>query len=886
MYTPYIGKPLPQISPRIQWPPFSERPLPQISPRSDFEDLQLVVRRRHEATELFQRRLSHDSGLLRVSETHAANQDHWPPRPEAAAKTWPNHPQDSAPVPDDSGSFCGVGAAGRRTENGGIFDYHALHCIPIARAIGGQWVSPNPDGDSDVHQIPSLTLTQIEAAPSPTESFRDLASYNASPVLEGIGHGEIRATLDGTIPINDKYKTPPGQPGRPNSGGFNLKRKLLQDCEWTREAYNTIQADVHSLAKANLDTSQSYQHQNNEKLRKLCKEIAEKHDLRRYEDFWPIRAMLKLYLKTSSETHRRAHKCQTLMLKDAEPPEIIDVDAQLNCPSRDSVAPVSIDVDALSIGPGSTWAWPISIDTIKPKPRFKRHKSIRSSVASKTIVVQPVHERLQGISSLPYELIETVFRFTIETDDDLAEDIPCITETISHLHLVCKSWRAIARKTHALRAFISIAFPGSGRHPGSIDSVYALEEQIKAAGQHGLRVVFRFPDQGGEKYSDTAVAMAKLTMTHIQRCVSLDIDGHSPCVACTLCGDNGVFVLGSRLRVCRIRCSCPRCCWNSSTFFLDIRHATSLACLDTNLSILQASLQSPGNLSLSCSLTHIYLQEQDRSTTLLLLQHHAASVTHFQWSGHFLSRRGTGTNTALCLPITLPALSNLTFQNITSPPTFRTPVIENLVLQGPYPPFRSLIALCHGAPLRLFDCAQANVTTRDLIQLLSESPHLEILKISTGKDVQGRQDFYRALLQHLGSNYFWKETQPFHKLVVSDPIPVREEVEYDHLQDIAHLRDPLTTVFHSKGFLLGLQRYGEHFVDWTQIFDIIRANQLENHVMWTRTWTHPQGRPSDTDLVLVLNNQAVLERCLRHGLSIDGVKFNAVYSFRRPRHRD
>ncbi|KAJ7464935.1 hypothetical protein B0H11DRAFT_2240362 [Mycena galericulata] len=507
-------------------------------------------------------------------------------------------------------------------------------------------------------------------------------------------------------------------------------------------------------------------------------------------------------------------------------PIIVDAPDALEDPLNHGTVPVPIDVDALTTGPGSHWTWPICIDAINPTARFKRHKLPRSPVASSTIEqVRPVYARIQGISSLPYELIETIFRFTTETDDDFSEDIRKIIENIRHLHSVCKSWRVIAGKAHVLRAFISVAFRGFGQHPGSIDTLSALKEQIKAAGQCGLRIVFRFPDQGGEKYSNMATVTPPVY--------------HAPCAVAAA---------------------------EHSSLGLDCGFAAS---------------DDPDDLPLSHSLTRIHLKEHGTSPTLLLLQRHANTIMHLQWEGGFSSDPVHGTNSALRLPIALPALSNLTFQNIAFPPPFHTPVIEILVLQGSYPPFRSLLALCQHAPLRIFDCTQANVTTRNLINLLLQSPYLVTMKISTGKDVQDRRDFYRALRRWLGSNYFWQGTQPFRKLILSDPVPVREAFEYDHLQNIARLREPLTTTFHSKGWLLGVPRYGEQFVDEMQV-DIITANQLQNHVMWIRTWTRPQGRPFDTDLVLVINNEAIFERCLRRGLIIGGEKLDAVYPFRRP----
>ncbi|KAJ7505003.1 hypothetical protein B0H11DRAFT_1905073 [Mycena galericulata] len=79
----------------------------------------------------------------------------------------------------------------------------------------------------------------------------------------------------------------------------------------------------------------------------------------------------------------------------------------------------------------------------------------------------------------------------------------------------------------------------------------------------------------------------------------------------------------------------------------------------------------------------------------------------------------------LRLPITLPVLSNLALRHITLVPPIRVPVIER-------------------------------------------------------RGVPDRQEFYRALRRHLGSNYFWGETQSFRELVLSDLVPAREEHRPSH----------------------------------------------------------------------------------------------------------
>ncbi|KAJ7153726.1 hypothetical protein C8R46DRAFT_1042108 [Mycena filopes] len=73
-----------------------------------------------------------------------------------------------------------------------------------------------------------------------------------------------------------KYKKPQGQPGRPNSGGYNLENVLLEQCNWSREFFQRIQhasqKQVQCLAEKNLVTKQSFQTQDFKSVKKLCRE--------------------------------------------------------------------------------------------------------------------------------------------------------------------------------------------------------------------------------------------------------------------------------------------------------------------------------------------------------------------------------------------------------------------------------------------------------------------------------------------------------------------------------------------------------------------------------------------------------------------------------------
>ncbi|KAJ7730561.1 hypothetical protein B0H16DRAFT_1469533 [Mycena metata] len=171
------------------------------------------------------------------------------------------------------------------------------------------------------HQLPSITprlgynsLQRLVGLRTDgeisTHAFTNVGR-NAALTQDVVGVcSTVNSTMDGTMTTarpKHKYKSPSGQPGRPNSGGYNLENTLLQECHWTKDKFQRVQIDVHGLAKQTLVTRLSYQMQDPKDVKRLCAQISAIHELREYEDFWPVRAMLKLFLKAKSEAYRRKH---------------------------------------------------------------------------------------------------------------------------------------------------------------------------------------------------------------------------------------------------------------------------------------------------------------------------------------------------------------------------------------------------------------------------------------------------------------------------------------------------------------------------------------------------------------------------------------------------
>ncbi|KAJ7482904.1 hypothetical protein B0H11DRAFT_1914986 [Mycena galericulata] len=157
---------------------------------------------------------------------------------------------------------------------------------------------------ANIQRIVDLRNRQsIHICPGPDKPVRGEHAEDQS----GVGKLPQKDTGSELTSLPHKYKAPPGQPGRPNSGGYSLEYTLLQQYRWTKEKLNCVQDHVQRLARNQLVTKLSYQMQDPGDVKKLCKEITAQHDLAGYEDYWPIRAMLKLYLKSKSEVYRRKH---------------------------------------------------------------------------------------------------------------------------------------------------------------------------------------------------------------------------------------------------------------------------------------------------------------------------------------------------------------------------------------------------------------------------------------------------------------------------------------------------------------------------------------------------------------------------------------------------
>ncbi|KDR74585.1 hypothetical protein GALMADRAFT_141597 [Galerina marginata CBS 339.88] len=147
-------------------------------------------------------------------------------------------------------------------------------------------------------QLERRELTPSDAGSEGNENKdKDLESE-----LSDLTDSEEEATQSITSK-SKKIPKPAGEPGRPGSGGYSIDDALAS---WGKEEVLKVNKLVKKLADLKLDNTKSYNKQNGRKVNNICEEVARHHDIiQKYDDFWPIRGMLKMHLKTTSEVHRR-----------------------------------------------------------------------------------------------------------------------------------------------------------------------------------------------------------------------------------------------------------------------------------------------------------------------------------------------------------------------------------------------------------------------------------------------------------------------------------------------------------------------------------------------------------------------------------------------------
>ncbi|TFK23361.1 hypothetical protein FA15DRAFT_705527 [Coprinopsis marcescibilis] len=98
---------------------------------------------------------------------------------------------------------------------------------------------------------------------------------------------------------------PPGGPGRPGSGGYNIAKAM----SWSKPLFSQLRTFLASECDKALDTTVCFKNQDEEKLKVVCDKALEQFpELKRFEERWPLTSLIQMYLKNTSEKARRSKK--------------------------------------------------------------------------------------------------------------------------------------------------------------------------------------------------------------------------------------------------------------------------------------------------------------------------------------------------------------------------------------------------------------------------------------------------------------------------------------------------------------------------------------------------------------------------------------------------
>ncbi|KAL5525009.1 hypothetical protein ACEPAF_8878 [Sanghuangporus sanghuang] len=98
---------------------------------------------------------------------------------------------------------------------------------------------------------------------------------------------------------------PRGEPGRPQSGGYNVESAM----GWEKSEYDGFRKGVVTLVKALLDETKTLTEQDPSQIREALKMFPR---LLAFEDEWPVIDVAKIHLQHSAAKHRKAEAIDAL----------------------------------------------------------------------------------------------------------------------------------------------------------------------------------------------------------------------------------------------------------------------------------------------------------------------------------------------------------------------------------------------------------------------------------------------------------------------------------------------------------------------------------------------------------------------------------------------
>ncbi|KAI4525354.1 hypothetical protein K525DRAFT_266159 [Schizophyllum commune Loenen D] len=148
---------------------------------------------------------------------------------------------------------------------------------------GGAMAAMNEDGGFP-REIPS---TQVSARSIPQGSGSTSEGGHIPPRFSKQVNFSSSTTSQGKIP------KPPGEPGRPSSGGYNLQEATRLE----PSRFRTVRKEMNSLVRTHLDTERTFTKQTEECVAAYTEEALRRFPfLDDYEDHWPIRGFAVMHL--------------------------------------------------------------------------------------------------------------------------------------------------------------------------------------------------------------------------------------------------------------------------------------------------------------------------------------------------------------------------------------------------------------------------------------------------------------------------------------------------------------------------------------------------------------------------------------------------------------
>ncbi|PPQ84074.1 hypothetical protein CVT24_002418 [Panaeolus cyanescens] len=160
-------------------------------------------------------------------------------------------------------------------------------------------LSSSTNASPDAGQMTSSDAGTTAAAKRPRPSRKPADSGSSGSTISQAGEPQASSSHQPLIP------KPAGEPGRPGSGGYNIKAVLEK--LGTQSRIDEFTACTKSRATLYLDDSLSYKNQDKVAINRVVSDVRQKFpELAMFADDWPVHDILKGHCKYRSSRVRQA----------------------------------------------------------------------------------------------------------------------------------------------------------------------------------------------------------------------------------------------------------------------------------------------------------------------------------------------------------------------------------------------------------------------------------------------------------------------------------------------------------------------------------------------------------------------------------------------------